>query len=171
MNALQLISPHGEVVPILTAEDLLKVNGVDLDGPLSDLAAWTVEAEHARRIIDEARSLVGERIIDHLDRRASWTVREGDLEVKAASPNAGTTAYDPQALYDTLRWLTDEDEITYEAWSAAVDWENPEPYLKVRQAGVNALLKRGGKIAEAINRCRVETAPPKRTAKVKRVGS
>ncbi len=162
----------GEVVRLITAEHLLRAAGLtDLtDAELEQLAAFTENAEHLAAIAREAKGMVSDELLHRMDRKGRWTVRDGDFEIKAhpGSPQAGTVVYDSEKLWSALVVLAGSQVIDWDAQEAAVGMVYPEPYLKQKQAGISALLKLGGEVAAAVEACRVETEPPRRTARVKR---
>ncbi len=160
----------GEVVRLVTAEHLLQAAGLtDLTAAeLEQLAAFTENAEHLAAIAREAKGTVSDELLRRMDRKGRWTVREGEFEVKAPSPQAGTVVYDSEKLLNALIRLAGTSVIDRDALEAAVEMVYPAPYLKQHQAGINALLKLGGAVAAAVEACRVETEPPRRTARVKR---
>ena len=71
---------------------------------------------------------------------------------------------------EKLAALVEEDVIAREALDAAVEVVTPEPFLKVKQAGVKALLSLGGRAAEVVLAAQVPVDPPKRSVKVSRKG-
>jgi hypothetical protein len=106
-----------------------------------------------------------------MDRVGKWTLREGGLTIKSSSPAAGTEKYDDERLADALAALVEDDVIDAEAARAAIEWVEPpppEPYWKQKPAGIRALLKLGGKVAEAVLSAAVAVEPPRRSAKVSR---
>ncbi len=173
MTLPAMVSEHGEVVRLVTAEHLLEAAGLtDLtQAEIEALAAFTENAEHLTAIAREAKGTVSEELIRRLDRASKWTAHVDGFEIKAPSPQAGAVTYDTALLREALDALVEQDLIDPDAATAAVELVTPEPFFKQKQAGVNALLKRGGDVAAAVEACRVETDPPKRTAKVKRKGS
>lgn len=160
----------GELVRLVTARHLLDAVGLH-DVTAADpeqLAEFTDSCEHLTAIMREAKATVSDELLTRLDKRGKWTARFGEFEVKAPSPTAGTSSFDTQRLQDTLGDLLDRDLIDADAALAAVEFVQPDPYYKVRPAGVQALLKRGGEVAAAIESCRVTAEPPRRVARVKR---
>ena len=97
-NVPTMIDGNGEVIRVLTAHDLLRAAGIDLEA-----------ADLVRR----------------LDRRGSWTYRENGLEVKSSSPEAGTVAYDSTRLFVALADLVDAAKIDREAADNALEWVTP----------------------------------------------
>lgn len=138
MGALFLLSPAGEVVEPVDAQTLLEAAGLyDLDECLTaNLAAFDERARELEAIAREARGLVGDQLLDRLDRGACWTLREGVYEIKAPSPTAGTTAYDTDELHDALALLVGDGVITQAAAAAALEPSVPKvalTYEVVRQ--------------------------------------
>lgn len=83
------------------------------------------------------------------------------------------TAAVPYGLLRTLREVIQGEADMHDRWEVAHALDDlladePEPAYKLKQAGVNALLKLGGEAAEAIKSCAITTAPARRKAKVTR---
>jgi hypothetical protein len=174
MTALpMLVTAEGEVVQALTAENLLHAAGIT-DPRAADtdqLAVFMLDADHLAGLAKEAKGLVSDELVRRMDRVGKWTLREGGLTIKSSSPAAGTEKYDDERLADALAALVEEDVIDAEAARAAIEWVEPpppEPYWKQKPAGIRALLKLGGKVAEAVLSAAVAVEPPRRSAKVSR---
>lgn len=95
--------------------------------PTEGLAAAVDYAADLRRQLQEFESALGDELVARLDRAASWTLRCGppdglvQYEVKAPSPEAGTTAYDEHAMEQELRALLERGTIAPEAAQAALE--------------------------------------------------
>lgn len=169
----RLVSPGGEVVQAITARDLIEAAGITDIREADDeqLAAFTDNAKHLTSLAREAAGIVSDELVQRMDRKGRWTLHLGEFTARSSSPTAGTTAYDSDALAVALDELCDEGLIDREGAEAALEWvvpSPPEPYWKQKAAGISALLKLGGRVAEAIEGARVPVEPPKRTVKVTR---
>lgn len=168
-----LLSTHGEPVELVTAGHLLHAAGIEnvQDADLEQLAAFTLDADHLAGLSREAKTIVSDELVQRMDKRGKWTVREGDYTLKSSSPTAGTEKYDNETLAASLARLVEEDLIDQEAAEAAIEWVQPPPpapYWRQKAAGIKALLKLGPRVAEAVLSARVEVEPPRRVAKVSR---
>jgi hypothetical protein len=165
----RLLDADGEIVRVITASDFLRAAGI-LDPEVAepgDLAEFMVDADHFASVLREAKTIVSDELVRRLDKSGKWTRHEGEYTIKAASPAAGTEAYDTDRLQAALTELLARDVIDLDAAVAALEEVRPEPFLRQRQAGIKALLKVPG-ARDAIMACRVEVEPPKRTVKVTR---
>lgn len=98
--------------------------------------------------------------------------------ISAAGANGAVECVQPTAAvpYALLRAVLcaldgEAEQFDHEMaaqWVANLLDAEPEPTYKLRQAGVNALLKLGGEAAEAIKGCAIATDPGRRRAKVTR---
>ena len=99
----------------------------------------------------EMKSLASREVLRRQDREAKWTTPAGGYVLKGSSPTP-TEEWDELALREDLYQLVDNGVITEEAADAAV--ETVVTY-KVRKAGINALRKLGGAVAETVDKhCR-----------------
>jgi hypothetical protein len=121
---------------------------LSLDEPTEILARWLSETRELEERLREEKRRVTRELIDRMDRDASYTLRAGDLEIKGDGPEA-PTEYDAEALYAELKEFVDSEAITEDALARAVE---PVVTYKPRAGGLNALRKRGGSIADAIER-------------------
>lgn len=169
-NLPVLLSPDGEAVELLTAQDLLRSRGIEDVGAAetTDTVRVMDEIQHVQSLLNEAKGMLSDELVSRLDKRGKWTLEVEGLKVTAPSPDAGTVSYDPVKLHFALRDLHLTGVIDSEAREATEEWVKPEPYYKVKLAGVKALLKLPA-AREAIEACRVETTPAPRKAKVSRV--
>jgi len=125
--------------------------------------------EQLARLLDGARDFeraelrqfkqeVQDEILRRMDREASWTVHaENGWKLSGKSP--GGVEYDVDALRKVLAELLVEDRITAVAVEKAVK-AKPVEYT-VQKAGVNALLKLGGHVQQAIEACQVPSSKPR----------
>lgn len=172
----QVLSPDGEIVQVITADDFLRAGGI-IDvraADVVDLAGFTSNADHFAGVLKEAKGIASDELVRRMDRAGKWTRHEGGFTIKTSSPAAGTEKYDSEKLVDALDALVKADLIDREAADAAVTWVHPprpEPYLRQSAAGIRALLKLGGAVAEAVLSAAVPADPPKRAAKVTRTSA
>jgi hypothetical protein len=125
-NALLPMAPDpqtGEVARVVDAERLLHAAGIfDVrEASFEQIGTFHDNAKELRSIAAEADSIVGNEVIRRLDRGGKWTRREGGYEFVTASPEAGTVAYDTEALRSAVRQLVIADLIDIEAADAAVE--------------------------------------------------
>lgn len=121
---------------------------VDLDAPTETLATFLADVREMEATFREAKQAVSAVILARLDQSASWTAHlPGGIKVSAPSPSP-TVEYDELALRSALLELVDEGLITAEAVDRAVE---PCVTYKARAAGVKALSKLGGRVAEVID--------------------
>lgn len=179
----------GEQIDVRSAED-------------EQLAEFTENAADLISTVQEADAIVRRELIRRMDRSGSWTRRVGDpaegvqYEIKAPSPEAGTTDVDRAVLEAELRRLVQEDEIAIEAAEAALrrrmvvtfdlglhgdqdEFEirarkdqrvlDVQPSISTVKAGLNALTKIGGAAAEAVVKATVDKPAPTRRATVKAI--
>jgi len=132
------------------------------------LARFLDEATELVSLMSEARAQVDRELLRRMDAEATWTARVGDFELRAPSPEAGMTYYDPEALEDALDGLVERGLVCEQAAAAALQVEtNVERTPKRR--GIAALLRLGGEVAEAVAACeRRREEPPRRSVRVRR---
>lgn len=113
----------GELVQVVSAERLLFAAGIHdpLTADTVDLAQFDENARELKRIADEARGITNDEIVRRLDRDGKWTLRTGSYEIRSASPEAGTTAYDTEKLQAALTSLVLDDVISIEGSEAALE--------------------------------------------------
>lgn len=124
MSDLALINrANGEILDAVTARALLAAAGIDdpRDAETVELAAFVDNTRELRSITDEARGMVSDELVRRLDLDGRWTWRDGGYEVKAASPEAGTTRYHTHLLRDALGQLVADGIISPAAARSAVD--------------------------------------------------
>lgn len=123
----------------------------------SQLAEWLTAIREWESKTREAKSLVSIELHERFDRAAKWSIREDGFLVSGESPER--IEYDPALLRDVLGTLVDANSITPDAADAAL---KREVTFKPSKRGINALLKLGGNVADAINGCRMEVTRPRR---------
>ncbi len=118
MTALQVMSPHGEVVEAVTAERLLAAFGIpDLaEADTPSLVTARDGLSLLRSIASEADELVNTALVDACDRDMAWGTNAIELadgsKVSTDPPTAGTERYDDDALDALLGDLLAEGVIT-----------------------------------------------------------
>jgi len=113
-----------------------------------DLAVLLDSVKDYESRLREVKSLVSREVLRRQDRDASWTTRAGGYVLKGSSP-APSEEFDALALRSELLGLVDEGALTIEAVDAAV--ETVVSY-RARKAGISALRKLGGVIAQIVDR-------------------
>jgi len=136
---------------------------ISLGAPTDILAEHVDQLKDMKSQIDEALGEVNLELLRRMDLEAKWTARVGPWTVRGDSP-APKVDYNGEQLYEDLYSLAARGDISYEALEAAV--EQITGY-KVKVAGVNALKKRGGKIAEVIEAA-ASTSERRRSVRVER---
>ncbi len=155
MSALDRPAPAPVVVDPTTAEV------IDLaQAPTDTIAAYLANVRDLERQIREQKKLAAEEVIRRMDEQAVWTVRVGDWKLSAPSP-APATVYDAAGLLADLEQLQADDLVAPAAVQRAV--ERIET-LRVVPAGVKALEKLGGAVADAIERHRSEQPKDRRVS-------
>lgn len=118
---------------------------------VDDLASFRIELKEYGYRLRDVNKYIDQEILRRMDKKASYTIRTPDYEMKGASP-APSEEWDELALRSDLYELVDRDVIDESAADAAV--ETVVTY-KVRKVGVNALRKLGGIVQETVDRhCR-----------------
>lgn len=120
---------------------------VELDGPTEALAEFLADMREHESLCREAKKLVTREVVSRMDRQAAWTIRAAGLKLSAASPQP-TEEFDGPELKEALHALVEEGVISIEAVDAAV--ETVVTY-KPRKAGIVALRKLGGRVAEVVD--------------------
>jgi hypothetical protein len=171
-NTLLPMAPDpqtGEVARVVDAERLLHAAGIfDVrEASFEQIGTFHDNAKELRSIAAEADNLVGQEVIRRLDRGGKWTRREGGYEFNAPSPEAGTVAYDTDALRKALDDLMADDLIDVDASNAALEPTYPTVALNwddldVIHAGLYGCLDPGDwrKLAEKVEALRDSLGPP-----------
>lgn len=113
-----------------------------------DLAQLLDSLKDYESRLKEAKSLVSQEVLRRQDQSASWTTRAGGFVLKGSSPAPGEE-YDALALREDLLGLVDEGALSIEAVDAAVE---TVVTFKARKAGLSALRKLGGVVAQIVDR-------------------
>ncbi len=121
---------------------------LELTGDTADLVRWLREVREMESQIREVKRVVTAELIERMDREARYTLHVGDLEVKGDGPVA-PTIYDGEQLRVALGEYVEAGAITEEALDRAVEFV---PGYRPRAAGLKALARLGGGIAETIER-------------------
>lgn len=128
MSSLALIDKGtGELVSTVDARSLLAAAGISdvLIAGNDQLAAFMSDADELRRVAAEAKGKAGDELIARMDRNGKWTLHTTSYEVKSASPEAGSVAYDIDRLCGVLDGLAASGVISYEGSAAAVETIQP----------------------------------------------
>lgn len=139
MTSLQILDrTTGEIIEADAADAMLAAAGIiDLSvAGLEEIAAFMDDVRALKSIATEAGNLASDEAIRRMDRLAKWTWRGSLHEVKAASPEAGTTVYDTPALRDALATLVSDGVISAEGAVAALEPiypTAPVPYELLRR--------------------------------------
>lgn len=134
------------------------------EADLATLAQWKTDVKEWVEMARAAERQVDREITMRMDRAALWTARQGGFKLEGQS-NAPSYSYvDIEELRRKLLAYVEKGEITIEAVEAALPIQ-PEK-VTVRLAGLNNLLKLGGKVERLVRRHRKETPKAERTVKV-----
>ena len=154
MSALDRPTPA--VVADVATGEVLDLNAAATD----ELASYIARVRDLEGELRAAKRAVTAELLERMDRQAQWTVVAGEWKVSGDSP-APRVTYDAEALAAELQMLVDADLLAPNAAAKAVErvvsW-------KVSQAGVNALVKLGGAVADAVARHRVEETRERRVS-------
>lgn len=132
---------------------------LDLSAPTGDLAAWVDQIRQIESQAKEAREEIGRELLRRMDAKASWTLREAGFKITGQSPQP-KLEWNVDALRATLADLRDQglDEDAIDAALEVVVSYRP------RAAGLNALKKLGGEVAERVESCATEVEPQRRVS-------
>lgn len=164
----------GEVIRAVAASDLLAAAGLGYlpDAGSDELAEFTDSARQLKSVATEAQGIVSDELIRRMDMDGRWTIREGRYEIKGASPDAGTLAYDVEKLRAALADLVTDKVITAKAAHAAVEITRPTapvPYPLLRR--VHYILTVGNRTAAIADEVeQLLLAEPEPTYTVRLVG-
>jgi len=117
-----------------------------LYSPTVDLAGLLADLKDYENGLKDTKRAISDELLRRLDANASWTEHLPGLKLSAPSP-APVVAYDAPALRDALLDLVDESLLTVEAVDRAVEMIVS---YKASAAGVKALVKLGGRVAETV---------------------
>lgn len=140
----------GEVVPLTAATT----------AHIAEIRDYVRDLESQLR---EAKHLLDAEVVKRMDLACSWTLRDGPWVLTAPATDT-VEVYDGHALRTDLEGLVGDGLIAQEAVDAAVE---VLVEYKPRVAGIKALLKRGGAVAEIVDAHRT-TAQRDRRVSVKR---
>lgn len=118
-----------------------------LDSPTEDLGRFLADMREHESLCREAKRAITREVVARMDKGATWTLHVEGLKLSSQSP-APVEEFDGPALHEALQFLVDEDVIGVEALDAAV--ETVISY-KPRKAGINALRKLGGRVADVVD--------------------
>lgn len=155
MSALEPRQERAVVADLATGE-VLDVENATTD----ELAGYLAGARDFEGRVRAAKRTVADELLARMDRAAQWTVVAGAFKVSGDSPAAKVT-YDGEALAADLDQLVADDLLAPNAAANAVERVTS---WKVSQAGVNALLKLGGAVAETVERHRAEEPKDRRVS-------
>lgn len=133
---------------------------LDLTADTETLAAWIDELREYESRSKEIRERIGAELVRRMDQSAKWTIHANGFKVTAPSP-APKVQWDAEALRPVLLELVFEGLISEEASDAALEVVLS---YKAKPAGLNALLKLGGPVAERLSECRSEVEPVRRVS-------
>lgn len=145
-----------QTTDLLVREAVNTVTGhiVNLDGPTAELGRAIRDTQELKQRLDAFRTELSIELLQRMDRAAKWTHEEDGVKVSSSSPNQMT--YDPVQLASTLTTLVSSGAIDEEAAHGCI-----EMVPKVKKAGINAVLKLGGKIEEAVKACATPSTRPR----------
>jgi len=146
----ELVLQGGSIVVDQQTGQMLNVAEAEVD----DLALYLDGVRELERQLGIAKRHVGEEVLRRMDQDGSWTLRAGPYKLQGRSP-APTVGYDAEALEKALRRLVRSKAISKDAAARALRVEKVI-VRTVQKQGVNALLKLGGKVAEAVKACGTE---------------
>ncbi len=118
-----------------------------LDAPDQDLGNYLLDVREHESLLREAKSIVQGELLRRFDQDRMWTRHVPGLELKGSSPEP-VEEYDELALRSALLELVEEGVLTVEAVDRAVE---PVVTYKARKAGISALRKGGGRVAEIVD--------------------
>jgi hypothetical protein len=119
---------------------------ISLDAPDQDLGGFLNDVRDLESAIRESKRAVHDELLRRMDSAATWTVHVPGLKLSGPSP-APTEEFDELELRTALLTLVDEGVISVEAVDRAIE---PVVTYKARRAGINALRKLGGRVAETV---------------------
>lgn len=125
-----------------------------------ELAAYLANVRDLEHRLRDHKKAAQAEVLKRMDSEATWTVRVGDWKLTGASPSP-KVVYDAQGLQADLRQLAADDLVAPAAVERAVETVTS---LRVSQAGINALEKLGGAVAEVVARHRREEPRDRRVA-------
>jgi len=124
---------------------------------LAEMRAYIRDLEEDLRL---AKQALDAEVIARFDREAVWSWRGNGYTLKAPSPMP-QIEFDAEQLRGRLEELVAEGLLSMAAVDAAVEVVTS---FKPRVAGINALRKLGGAVAEAVAECSTEVDRPRRVS-------
>jgi len=117
--------------------------------PDEDLASALEVIREAEHDLADAKRVISGWLLERMDHEASWTRRGGAFKLQSVAPHP-VTEYDGEALRRLLDEAVEAGAISEAARDGAV---SVELSYKVHAAGVGALLRLGGELAEQVRAC------------------
>lgn len=117
------------------------------ESPPEKLGAFIADIRSHESEIRELKQVASRWLIAQMDKAASWTLTVPGLKLSAPSPQP-VEEFDGPALREALLDLVDEGVLSIEAVDKAV--ETVVKY-EPRKSGINALRKRGGRVAAVVD--------------------
>ncbi len=127
---------------------------IDLGSSTDSLGLALAQLRQLEDQVKVAKRAISDEVIRRMDIDALWTHHGDGVKLTSRSPEQ--TAYDIERLVETLARLAGEKKITEDAAKRCI---NLKPEAK--KAGINALLKSGGEVKEAILACEVPVDRPR----------
>lgn len=156
VRAPQDPTPQG-LVNVLSGEIIA------LDAGTDALAGLLDDYRNLDGLVREAKKIVVRELLSRMDKSAKWTMREGQYEIKGDSPGE-KHEWNGQALHAALTELVDQGTIDLEAAESALEVKT---VYKPKVRGINALMKLGGLVEQALLACRYKLEDPERRVSVK----
>lgn len=142
-----------QVAPVANFANPVTGEVLTLDSPDVDLGRYLSDLREFESVLREHKSMVNRELLARLDKRRSWTSHLPGMKLSAPSPKPDES-WDGAELHARLLEFVDRDELDIEAVNAAVAIVTRyEP----RKAGINALRKGGGPVADVVNELCVES--------------
>lgn len=142
-NSERALTPRSTLLD-RTSGELIDLTEATTDR-LAEVLLTTRELEAELR---SAKALVSREVHRRMDREAKWTARVGGYELRGQSPER--VEYDPEELGRRLRVLRRSGLVSPAACRNALE---RVVSARPRKAGIRALLKLGGEVAEAVCAC------------------
>lgn len=134
-------------VPDWMVPDPITGEALTNTSPTEDLARFLTSVREQKSMMNEAQNLVQREIVRRMDFHRKWTLHTSAGKLTAPSPKP-SEEWDAAELRERLLEFVDRGDISIEALDAAV--ETVVDY-KIHKAGIEALRKGGGDVADAIN--------------------
>lgn len=147
-----IVAPMRQVVNPVTGEL------IDFDADNHELASKHSDIRMVEVMLREAREEIGREFIRRMDHDAKYTIHADGYKITAPSPAPGIE-YDTDELAAVLVDLVSAGVVSEDAARRAL---KEEVRLIPQTAGIKALLKLGGEVAEKIRTCGREVDKPRR---------